>query len=109
MLNSFTRKEIIFVFLFSLLIIFITSLPYIYGATSANNNEHFTGLYYVDTPDTNAYLSFIQQAREGHLLFKNLFSIEDRGRNIFLPLFFVLGLYTANAQVGIGTKNPSSS
>jgi len=30
-------------------------------------------------------------------------------KNRLLPLFFVLGLYTAHAQVGIGTKNPNPS
>jgi len=30
-------------------------------------------------------------------------------KNRLLPLFFVLGIYSAHSQVGIGTKNPSTS
>jgi hypothetical protein len=30
-------------------------------------------------------------------------------KNRLLPLFFVLGMYAAHSQVGIGTKNPSLS
>lgn len=30
-------------------------------------------------------------------------------KNRLLPLFFVLGAYSAYSQVGIGTKNPNSS
>ncbi|MBI5071924.1 hypothetical protein HZB93_03490 [Candidatus Falkowbacteria bacterium] len=78
--------------LVSLLLIVITSLPILFGFLSTPQNNVFLGLQFIDHADTPVYYSWIEQAKDGHLLFKNLFTSENEGRFIFDPFWLGVGL-----------------
>lgn len=86
-------KEWKFVGLISLLLIIIISLPILFGFLSTPKDNIFLGLQLVDHADTPVYYSWIEQVKEGHLLFKNLFTSEDEGRFIFDPFWLGVGLF----------------
>src|SRR3989338_4794935 len=44
--------------------------------------------------DTNTYFSFMQQAKEGHLLFTNRYTPENVPHLIFSPVYLILGWFT---------------
>ena len=69
----------------------VSCVPYIFGAMSAPANMDFTGIHHINRGDTYTYLAWMEQAREGHLLFKNLYATENQANVIFHPLFLVGG------------------
>ncbi len=87
------RSEWKLVFILSLIVIVITSLPIIIGFFSTPKNNIFLGLQTINSNDTPVYYSWIEQAKEGHLFFKNLFTSEDDGRFIFDPFLLGVGLF----------------
>ncbi len=79
--------------LFSLIIITITFLPNLVGIFSAPGNSLFWGLQTVNPRDTPIYYSWIEQAKDSHLLFKNLYTSEIEPRFIFDPFWLGVGLF----------------
>jgi hypothetical protein len=86
-------KEWKFVGFVSVLIIIVTSLPILLGFLSTPKDNIFLGFQFIDHVDTPVYYSWIEQAKDGHLLFKNLFTSEDEGRFIFDPFWLGVGLF----------------
>lgn len=87
------KKEWRFVFLFSVLIIFITILPFLYGYAITPPDKIFTGVHSVNSFDTYWYVSLIEQAREGNILFKYPSFPEFQKPTIFHPLFLLMGWF----------------
>ncbi len=75
----------------AMIAIIISCVPYIYGAISAPEGRVFTGTHHINQGDTYTYLAWMEQAREGHLVFKNLYATENQARVIFHPLFLAGG------------------
>lgn len=88
-----TKKEWRFVLLFSIIIAAISALPYLIGYFNAPPDKQFTGVHIVNTYDTYWYISLIEQAREGNILFKYLSFPEYQQPIIFHPLFLLMGLF----------------
>lgn len=86
-------KEWKFVGLFSLIIIIITFLPNLVGIFTAPSDTVFWGLQTTNSRDTPVYYSWIEQAKDGHLLFKNLYTSETEPRFIFDPFWLGVGLF----------------
>ncbi len=86
-------KEWKFVGLVGLLLIVVVSLPILFGFFSTPDDSVFLGLQFVDHIDTPVYYSWIEQTKEGHFLFKNLYTSEDEGRFIFDPFWLGVGLF----------------
>jgi len=79
-----------FVLLWSAAIILLANIPYIFGYAIAPQNKMFMG----DARsfiDTNTYLAWMNQAADGHILFKNIYTTEPHSRMLFHPLFLLLG------------------
>lgn len=78
----------------AVVIIFVclsVSLPYIYGILATPNNKVFTGVHTLNPGDTYSYLAWMQQAKAGNILLKDLYSTEEQTVGIFHPLFYILG------------------
>ena len=83
-------KEWLFVVIWSVLVVFIANIPYIYGYILSSPERMFMG----DARsffDTNTYLAWIHQAEDGHILFKNIYTTEPHSRIFFHPFFLLLG------------------
>ena len=73
-------------------IVFLFTLPTLIGYLT-NQNMVFSGL--IHTTDGNNYLSIINQAREGKVLFTNMFTYEEVPYLIVRPIFMVAGWISA--------------
>lgn len=87
-----SAKECKFVGLLSLIIIIVTFLPTLTGLIVTPKDSVFLGRQTINSGDTLIYYSWIEQAKEGHLLFKNLYTTEDQVRYIFDPFWLGVGL-----------------
>jgi hypothetical protein len=83
-------KEWLFVLLWSAFVVLLANIPYIYGYAIAPQDKVFMG----DARcfiDTNTYLAWMHQAKDGHILFKDIYTTEPHERMLFHPLFLALG------------------
>ncbi|NIM92002.1 MAG: hypothetical protein GTO17_13770 [Candidatus Aminicenantes bacterium] len=83
-------KEWLLVIIWSVLVIFLANIPYIYGYLLSTPEKMFLG----DARsflDTNTYLAWMHQAEDGHVLFKNIYTTEPHSRIFLHPLFLLLG------------------
>src|SRR3989339_1890771 len=91
LLNTISIRQWRFVFGLALATAIITSVPYIYGYLSAPQNAVYTGIHHLAPGDTNAYLSMIEQVKQGHGVFLNLFTSEPQARVYTNPLYLIIG------------------
>jgi len=86
-----TKKEIIFAAVLSAVIVIISSVPFYYAHLTAPADKVFMG----DVSghfDFNTYLTWMEQGKLGHALFKDKYTTEQNSRTLFHPLFLLLGL-----------------
>ena len=67
----------------SAVVVLASLAPYLYGAAVAPPGKVFTGVVTISHYDTYTYLAWMEQGREGHWLFRDLYSSEAQPR---LPL-----------------------
>ena len=91
MAPKLTSKEIKFVLLVSLILIVITSIPFIYGYL-IKGSSFYNGLHVFSPADGSVYYSFIWQVKDGHYLMSDLFSNEVNSPNLFNPFWLGAGL-----------------
>ncbi len=68
-----------------------TLAPYLYGALATPPGRSFTWLHALNPGDPYTYLAWIQQGREGGLLFSELLTGESGRPVLFHPLFLAIG------------------
>jgi len=95
LISLITKKEWHFVAFLSLALIFITTLPLIFGWLIRPFNSQFIGTHFAMLVDWFVYYSYIEQTRQGHLLFFDLFTSEPHRAvlNIFWLLVGILVKY----------------
>jgi len=91
-MKEISKDEFKFVIKWSVLILAITCIPYLYGYLSAPSKLSFIGLSVCNSADFNTYLAWARQAKEGELLFKCQYTSEEQKRIFFNPLFLSLGV-----------------
>jgi hypothetical protein len=79
-----TRAELRWSVLWALVVMAVTCVPYLYAAACAPPGTTFSGLLYA-ADDHCVYLSWAQQAAQGHFLLRNLFT-GDPQRGIYVSL-----------------------
>lgn len=87
-----SKNEWWFVTLITVLVVVIVFLPFVFGILNTPPGYYFTGFYLGETWDTGTYYAFIEQVRQGHFLFKNIFTSESQPRNFFNPFWLTIGL-----------------
>jgi hypothetical protein len=87
------KREWRFVARFSIAAITLAILPYLDGYLIAPLGKVFTGMHIINSYDTYWYVSLIEQAREGNILFKYLSFPESQQAIIFHPLFLLMGWF----------------
>lgn len=100
-LPKISKKELKFLILWSSLIIALVLLPHLYGWLTAPQEKQFTNLSLYYTEDTNSYFAWINQAKEGHILFEDMYTTESHQRAFFHPLFLVIGLISKTFSIPI--------
>ncbi len=88
-IKTISKKEWLFVLILSIVLIVITSAPVVYGFL-IKGDRFFTGMHFVSADDWFVYYSFINQGKEGSLLFKDLFAPMDHVA-VFRPDWLFVG------------------
>ncbi len=86
-----TKKEWTWVAIVSAGIMLITLIPYLYGFLISPSNKTFTTVNSINMGDTQSYFAWIEQARQGNVLFRDLYTSEPQTPALFHPLFLILG------------------
>lgn len=88
-----SKKEWWFVGKIGLAVAVLAFAPIIAGVLMAPSDKVFTGQQFANYMDTMIYYSNIEQVRDGHFLFKNLYTGEQPSpRFIFDPFWLAVGL-----------------
>ncbi len=95
-----TKRETKFFVLWSVFIIALILLPHLYGYFTTPVGKQFTNLSYFYPEDTNSYFAWINQAKNGQILFEDMFTSEPHAKAFFHPVFLILGL--ASRVLGLG-------
>lgn len=69
----------------------LSSAPYVLGWVFAGTQHTYLAMNPIAPADTNVYFSFIEQARQGNVLLRNLHTGEPQNGSLFHPLWLVLG------------------
>ena len=87
---KFFRKEKSWLWISSLLIVVVTSLPYILGFLNQGSDWEFSG-FLIAVEDGNSYIAKMRQGAQGDWLFRSPYStLEQAGALIYLP-YLILG------------------
>ena len=92
------RNIVIQITVFILLFSFFVMLPTIFGFLLQTNSSIYTGLHILSPIDYPVYYSYIQQTKEGHLAFKNLYTSEPHQR-IINPFWLLIGLFAKTFSI----------
>ncbi|MHB8995416.1 MAG: hypothetical protein ACYC63_09230 [Armatimonadota bacterium] len=83
-----TRREMIWVLLWAVLIMLLTCIPYLYGLKLADGRTFSGFIWGVD--EGNVYLTWMRQAAEGDIFFRNQYAVAPENPRFF-NLFLQLG------------------
>ena len=95
---TITRREIMFVLLWAVVVAAITMLPYARAVQLTPDGHHFAGFIW-GIDDSNAHLSWIRQAAEGRWLLRNQYTIRAQNPHFFNV--FLVGLGKICAVTGL--------
>ncbi|PJA90813.1 MAG: hypothetical protein CO135_04035 [Candidatus Levybacteria bacterium CG_4_9_14_3_um_filter_35_16] len=85
------RREYIFAILISFAVLLFSNLPIIHFNLFPNDNLVFLNRRLTNSQDVYTYVSFIEQAKQGKILFENLFSSEPQTSSILRPSYLLIG------------------
>jgi len=92
------RAEFKWVVVWAVVIVTISSLPYLWGMFCAPPGYHFVGLAH-NIDDGAVYLSWMRQAAGGHFFIKNLFTNDPQAAKQFNVLFLAMGWFAAITRI----------
>ena len=86
------KNEKKFFWLVTAIVLIILSLPPIISFyQQLMTDNYYTGIDYIAGSDKTIYLSYMEQAKNGDWLFKNLYTSEPQTARLFSPLWLALG------------------
>lgn len=88
MMPNQTHSDRRFVWGVIIVMVVITSLPYIFGVAAG---AHYSGRHGLAPGDFSNYYQMIQQAREGRVLFSDPFTSEPQQATVFNPFWLLVG------------------
>src|SRR3989344_3666307 len=90
--NSITKKEWRFVAMMAIIMIVITSLPYLVAYLMTPADNVYDGVHALSPGDIPVYYSYINQVKEGNFLVKDLFTAETQDPGTFNVWWFSVGI-----------------
>lgn len=94
LIKTIEKKEWQFVFIITLLVMVITTLPYLYGWLKTPAGKIYTGIHFLLPTDYPVYYSYIQQASQGRIIFEELFSSEMPSPTILNTIWLIPGFFS---------------
>ena len=92
LLKKISKKEYLFILLLSLILIIITSAPFLYGYFTAPPDKYFLGLHSLSPGDYPVYYSWMMPAYQQRFFIKDLYTQEAAAYNIINTFWFFSGL-----------------
>ena len=89
---EFIKQNKKFLILMIITVEVITILPTIYGYAATPPGFRFNGMPHLTPGDFHLYLSYFEQAKQGFLVFRDLYTGEEQVPIIFNPFFLIFGL-----------------
>jgi len=91
------KREKKFIWLISIFTILLTFIPHFVGLYKLHNSDYKSYQAYnmFALTDANVYYSYINQAKEGKILFENLFTGEAQKPSLFHPLWLSAGVFAS--------------
>ena len=93
LIKSITKKEWLFLIIITLFVIFLTTLPYLYGWYQTPENYTYTGLHSLTPGDIHVYFSWIESIKQGNLFIENLYTSEPQARVMLNIFWSSVGLF----------------
>ena len=90
--DTISKKEWQFVLLMSVVMILMTSLPYLLGYLMVGEDMVYNGLHAITAGDIPVYYSYISQVKSGEFFVKNLFTPEPQEIGTFNAWWIIVGL-----------------
>ncbi|MFA6908514.1 MAG: hypothetical protein WC289_01375 [Patescibacteria group bacterium] len=100
-MRTFSRSELRFLLALTVLTICIAAFPTVYAIVRTPESMVYSGRHLQNTGDYAVYFSQMEQARQGHLCFKNLYTSESHDADICNPVWYVLGTASRVAHVSV--------
>lgn len=101
-MNRVQSKEWLWVIIFSALVMALTCVPYVVGASHSGGDWRFSGFVF-GVEDGNSYLAKMQLGAHGQWLFQLSYAAEDHPKSLTFPLHILLGKL---AGWIVGTADP---
>ncbi len=92
LIRTISKKEWRFVAIVIVVMIILTTLPYLYGWLATEPGTIYNGLHSLSPGDIPIYYSYINQVKEGNFLVKDLFTSEPQELGTFNVWWFGVGM-----------------
>ncbi len=91
LIHQIDRRERNFVLVLILVMVIITTLPYLYGYLNRPVGSYYTGKHAISSIDLYTYFSYFEQAKQDHFFFVDLYTSEPQPRENINLFFFAFG------------------
>lgn len=95
------RKEIFWAIIIAAVVLVFSNAYVLVGILEPKEGLSFLGRRVINSQDTYTYVAFIEQARQGRVLFENLYTTEAQSVSLLRPSYILLG----KAAALIGTSS----
>ncbi len=85
------KKEYFFFILITIFVLVFSNIYLFYGIFSPKNGLTYLGRRVINSQDTYTYVAFIEQAKQGKILFENLYTTEPQTASLIRPSYYLLG------------------
>ncbi len=92
-------KQLLLLITISIAVLFFNNLPLIISWSNQLPELRFLGRVVINSQDFYTYTSFIEQARNGKILFENLYTSAPQQPLIFRPSYLLIGKFAALTDI----------
>lgn len=88
-------KNLLWAILIAVFVLVLNNLSIFYGYLTPRPGLVFLARHEINSQDTYTYVSFIEQARQGRVLFENLYQSEPQHADLFRPSYLIIGRFAS--------------
>ena len=92
-IHSISAKERGLLVWLCIIVIVVTAGPYLFGYLRTPSGTTYTGIHALTPGDSNVYYSYLEQVKQGHYLFQDLYTSETQAYPYFQPFWFLVGTF----------------
>jgi len=92
-IQSVSAKERKLLVWLCIIMVVLTAVPYLFGYLRTPTSTTYTGIHALTAGDSNVYYSYLEQVKQGHYLFQDLYTSEVQPYPYFQPFWFGVGIF----------------